>query len=157
MKLRFFVIVFCILVVVGTASAQRRKWVEVTVSGAPSIVGSWYIDYSSIRRLPGGNVTFWGIGSGAIFQTEVNCVSREYRDIKRTSIVLPRTDSYGNEISPGKVVTSESQVEWLVAVPTSAIDTINGIACRFAKNIASQSDKPVAKKKAVNRTQKRKQ
>jgi hypothetical protein len=153
MKLRFFVIVFCILVVVGTASAQTRKWVEVTTPGMPSVMGAWYIDYSSIRRLPDGNVTYWGKGAGVIFHTEVNCVAKEQRTLKR--IELASTDRYGNRVNDDIDITDRYGTDWKPASPTSISDNMNGIACRSAKNVAPQSDKPVVKKKAVNRTRKK--
>jgi hypothetical protein len=159
MKIRLFLMVFCVLLCVGELSAQKRDWIEVPLSSlgysSASIVGPWYIDSSSIRRLPDGNVTYWGKGSGVIFQTEVNCVAKEQRTLRR--IELSRTDSYGNEISAESDSITESQMEWRPATPTSISDIINGIACTSAKNIVSRSDKPVAKKKVVKGTRKRKQ
>jgi hypothetical protein len=155
MKIRLFLMVFCVLLCVGELSAQKRDWSEVPLPGMPSMMGTWYIDYSSIRRLPDGNVTYWGKGAAEIFQTEVNCVAKEARTLKRIELTV--TDSYGNTIRDGKDVTTETQMNWRPATPTSISDTMNGIACSSAKNIVSQPDKPVVKKKVVKGTRKRKQ
>ncbi len=119
-------------------------------------MGDSYIDYTTIRRLPDGNVTYWSKDpTGDIYQTEVNCVAKEQRTLKVIRRV--RTDSYGNKIDGGGEGLRAGQMEWRAAVPTSINDNLNGIACSSAKNIAPQSDKPVVKKKVVKGTRKRKQ
>ncbi len=156
MRTRLFLMVFCVLLCVGELSAQKHVWTEVALpEGTPSIVSSRYIDYSSIRRLPDGNVTYWRKALNEIFQTEVNCVTKEERTLKK--IQLATTDSYGNDIGAEKDVTIEADLGWNAINPDSISDRLNGAACRSAKNIVSQPDKPVVKKKVVRGTRKRKQ
>jgi hypothetical protein len=90
-----------------------------------------------------------------IFQTEVDCVTKEERTLKK--IQLATTDSYGNDIRAEKDVTIEADLGWNVINPDSISDRVNGAACSSAKNIVSQPDKPVVKKKVVRGTRKRKQ
>jgi hypothetical protein len=157
MKIRLFLMFFCVLLCVGELSAQKHVWTEVPLPDgfSSSMVGTWYVDYSSIRRLPDGNVTYWSKGAGEISLTEVNCVAKEHRTLK--TIKLTRTDSYGNEISAEKDVTIESDLQWDTIKPGSIDDKMSGRACSSAKNIVSQPDKPVVKKKVVKGTRKRKQ
>jgi hypothetical protein len=154
MKMRLFVMLFCVLIFVGGVSAQERSWTQVP-TGMSSMMGTWYIDNSSIRRLPNGNVTYWTKGGGKIYQTEVNCVAKEQRTLK--SIKYSRADSYGNKINDDEDTLRPSDMEWRAISPTSISDNMNGIACRSAKSIAPQSGKRVTKKKVVKGTRTRKQ
>jgi hypothetical protein len=155
MKIRLFLMVFCVLLCVGELSAQKHVWTEVALpEGTPSIVSSRYIDYSSVRRLPNGNVTYWRKALNEIFQTEVNCVTKEERTLKK--IQLATTDSYGNDIGAEKDVTIEADLGWNAINPDSISDRVNGAACRSAKSIVTQSAKP-ATKKIVKKKLRRKQ
>jgi hypothetical protein len=155
MKIRLFLMVFCVLLCVGELSAQKHVWTEVALpDGTPSIVSSRYIDYSSVRRLPNGNVTYWRKALNEIFQTEVNCVTKEERTLKK--IQLATTDSYGNDIGAEKDVTIEADLGWNAINPDSISDRVNGAACRSAKSIVTQSAKP-ATKKIVKKKLRRKQ
>jgi hypothetical protein len=155
MKIRLFLMVFCVLLCVGELSAQKHVWTEVSLpEGTPSIVSSRYIDYSSIRRLPNGNVTYWRKALNEIFQTEVNCVTKEERTLKK--IQLATTDSYGNHIGAEKDVTIEADLGWNAINPDSISDRVNGAACRSAKSIAIQPAKS-AMKKIVKKKLRRKQ
>jgi hypothetical protein len=157
MKIRLFLMVFCVLLCVGELSAQKHVWTEVPLPDgfSSSLMGTWYVDYSSIRRLPDGNVTYWAKGDGDIFQTEVDCVAKKERTLKK--IQLAMTDNYGNETRAEKDVTIESDLRWGTIKPGSMGDKMSGRACSSAKNIVSQPDKPVVKKKVVKGTRKRKQ
>jgi hypothetical protein len=154
MKTHLFVMLFCGLIFVGGVSAQERSWTEVP-TGMSSMMGTWYMDYSSIRRLPNGNVTFWTKGGGTIYQTEVNCVAKEERTLKR--IKYSRADSYGNKVNDNENALRPSDMEWKAISPTSISDNMNGIACRSAKNVTSQSGNSATKKRVVKTARKRKQ
>jgi hypothetical protein len=152
MRIRLLLLLFCVFVVAGKVSAQKRSWTEVPVG--TSITGTWYIDFSSVRRLSSGNVTYWSKGAGKITLIEVNCVAKESRRLK--VIKHASTDSYGNQTNGDVDVTNEFGTGWTRAVPTSISNEMNGMACREAKDVAPQSSSPTAKKKIVKKVVKRK-
>jgi hypothetical protein len=154
MKIRLFLMVFCGLLCVGELSAQKHVWTEVSLPEDYSVLGTRYIDYSSIRRLPNGNITYWGKHLNEKHQIEVNCVTKERGLLKR--IKIASTDDYGNKINGDEDITTQEDMLWKVT-RSPIRDAVDGAACRSAKNISSQSDKTATKKKAVNTTRKKKQ
>jgi hypothetical protein len=151
MKKSFFVVFFCILFFVGEVSAQKN-WTPIYIPDRPSFLSYSYVDYSTLRRLPNGNITFWEKdATGKIYQVEVDCVAKQERTLK----IMPRvkTDSYGNKIDGGE--EGAIDMEWSAITPTSIGEIVDSTVCSSAKTAALKSDKPVAKKKAVTKTRKR--
>jgi hypothetical protein len=151
MKKSVFVVFFCILFFVGQVSAQKN-WTPIYIPRVPSFLSYSYVDYSTMRRLPNGNITFWHKdATGEIYQVEVDCVGKQERTLKMMPRV--RTDSYGNKIGGGE--EGAINMQWRAITPDSIGETVDSTVCRSAKTVAPQSDKPVAEKKAVTKTRKR--
>jgi hypothetical protein len=150
MKKSVFAVFFCILFFVGEVSAQKN-WTPIYIPDRPDFLSYSYVDYSTLRRLPNGNITFWNKdATGEIYQVEVDCVDKQSRKLKRMPRV--RTDSYGNKIDGEERALN---MEWSAITPTSIGEIVNSTVCSSAKTAALKSDKPVAKKKAVTKTRKR--
>jgi hypothetical protein len=144
---------FCVLILPGQVFAQRN-WEYVTSS-----YGKHYID-PDIKRLPSGNIVFWqkwDAGSSGTFisQNEVNCVAKEHR--KLSMKVIDAKDSYGNTVPAVRNVGTMGNINVWSSIPeTSTSEIIASLACRSAKQVIPQANKPTTKKKIVKSKSKRK-
>jgi hypothetical protein len=150
MGIRLFVMLFCASILSGQVFAQRN-WEYVT--------SSRYID-PDIKRLPNGNIVFWvkweaGLSGTFISQKEVNCVAKEQRQLSMK--VIDGKDSYGNTVPAVRNVGTMGQIDVWSSIPeTSTSEIIASFACRSAKDVTVQANKPTTKKKVVTRKPKRK-
>ncbi len=98
----WLLVMFCMLLAAGEASAQKHRW-EVFSTPGWERWGTWYIDLTSIQELPNGNAVFWSKHLSSATRTEVDCVTKEYRILK--AIDYARFDSYGNQTHNEEDVT----------------------------------------------------
>jgi hypothetical protein len=144
---------FCVLILSSQVFAQRN-WEYVTSS-----LGKRYVD-PDIQRLPNGNIVFWqkwDAGSSGTFisQKEVNCVAKEQRQLSMK--VIDGKDSYGNTVPAVRNVGTMGNINVWSSIPeTSTSEIIASFACRSAKQVTPQANKPTTKKKVVTRKPRRK-
>lgn len=145
MKINFLML-FCILVISGNASAQKQNWVEVPTEDQ-FYFGVHYIDTNSIERFPSGNVIFLRKMGNTITQFEVNCIAREFRTLKETE--LPS--------SIGQLILSSPSQEtfptvWKEFVNNgSIISSLANKVCSTPRPASGKTDKPATKKKAAKK------
>jgi hypothetical protein len=137
MKKGFFVLLFCILVFVGTSSAQQHDWVSVET--ATSGLFRDELD-RNFNVLPSGNVQYWikrtMNGFDRVDLYEVDCVKKQWRQLRAS-----KTDQDGELWTPFNQ-SSNGQVAAMV--------------CRMAK-LPIVGKKIVKKKVARSKSVKRRQ
>ncbi len=136
---------FCILVFVGSSSAQEHNWISVDT--ATSGLFRDRLD-RNFNVLPSGNIEYWVertvSGYVNVDSYEVNCVKKERRDLKSS-----RTDQNG------KVVASNDTPDsYWSGFDESSNGQVAAMVCRMAK--PPVIEKRTVRSKVVRKTRKRK-
>jgi hypothetical protein len=152
MRVSLFVTLFCVFILSGQALAQNHEWEEVPNPLERSPFSS--IDVNNIKRLPGGTITYFEKTRNTIRKVEVLCEAKASRLL--SEITLAHRDAYGNLVSGTQSRGSYPEL-WRTIPEVSLTYYFATRVCTSARTVAPQYDKPAAKKKAVNRTRKKKQ